>query len=168
VTDAMRDQLDQESCEQPIWAGRNGHNDRCGKAAPLHCSGSGCESPLCHVHAETCDHCRAILCAGCREIHVCPRANGRPPQVEGEAGQQPAADFTRRRVRPLTQQQAKFAAKGVVTRLALLFQANADRSFTGEQVVEILLAAVMAIDQATNQTDAETLLNRELSQRASA
>lgn len=40
---------------------------------------------------------------------------------------------------------ARFATRGTLTRLALMFQAQANDTFTGAQVVEILLSTVQAI-----------------------
>lgn len=37
---------------------------------------------------------------------------------------------------------ARFATRGVLTRLALMFQVNAERQFTGAEVVDILMTAV--------------------------
>lgn len=40
---------------------------------------------------------------------------------------------------------AQFATRGVLTRLALMFQASPDKVFTGGQVAEILVGAVTAV-----------------------
>ncbi len=40
---------------------------------------------------------------------------------------------------------AQFATRGVLTRLALMFQANADKTFTGTQVVEILVSTTITV-----------------------
>lgn len=42
---------------------------------------------------------------------------------------------------------AQFATKGVLTRLALMFQAQPDAVFTGAQVAEVLVAATIAVGQ---------------------
>jgi len=40
---------------------------------------------------------------------------------------------------------ARLATRNVLTRLALLFQSSADKTFTGAEVVEILLTTVAAV-----------------------
>lgn len=40
---------------------------------------------------------------------------------------------------------ARFTTRGVLTRMALMFQANRDRTFTGDEVAQILVRGVVAI-----------------------
>ena len=42
---------------------------------------------------------------------------------------------------------AHFVCKGVLTRMALIFTASGNKLFTGDQVTEILLAAVQSIEE---------------------
>lgn len=54
------------------------------------------------------------------------------------------------RANPRCEAHAKFVTKGVLTRLALLFDADKKRAYTGEQVTEILLRVITAIEHGTD------------------
>jgi hypothetical protein len=54
------------------------------------------------------------------------------------------------KVRPECAAHAKFVAKGVLTRLALMFDADRQTVFTGAQVTEILLRVITTIEHGTD------------------